>query len=105
MRPVGPIPRGLVATEGPSPQMDTQPAPDPREQRPVEHYFATIRDVEEALERRLIIGQAQGILMERLGLTPERAFAYLNRASQQTNTKLEKVAEQLVETRLLPRVN
>lgn len=71
--------------------------------KPVDHYFKTVEDIETALEHRLVIGQAQGILMERLGLTPERAFAYLNRASQQTNTKLHDVAAELVETRLLPR--
>lgn len=71
--------------------------------KPVEHYFATVQDFEQALERRLVLGQAQGILMERLGLTPERAFAYLSRASQQTNTKIEQVAAELIETRLLPR--
>lgn len=72
--------------------------------KPVDRYFASVQDIEEALERRLVIGQAQGILMERMGLTPERAHAYLSRVSQHTNTKLHEVAAQLVETRLLPRV-
>lgn len=70
---------------------------------PIEHYFETIDDVEHALERRLVLGQAQGILMERLGLTPERAHAFLSRASQQTNTTIHDVAAEVVRTRLLPR--
>jgi AmiR/NasT family two-component response regulator len=59
-------------------------------------------DVSAALERRVVIGQAQGILMERLGLTPQRAHAYLSRASQQANVKLHQVATELVATRRLP---
>ena len=84
--------------------MDQKAPAASRPQRPVEHYFATVQDIEAALERRLVMGQAQGIIMERLGLSPERAHAYLSRISQQTNTKLEDVAAQLVETRLLPRL-
>jgi len=51
---------------------------------------------------RLVIGQAQGILMERLDLDAEQAFAYLARASQANNVKLRDVAEELVRTRELP---
>lgn len=67
--------------------------------------FASVRDIEAALERRLVIGQAQGILMERLGLSAERAFAFLSRVSQQTNTKLCDVADELVQTRSVPTVD
>lgn len=45
---------------------------------------------------RQIIGQAQGILMERHRLTPDQAFALLARVSQHTNIKLRDVAEHLV---------
>lgn len=64
--------------------------------------FTSVQDIEAAFERRLVIGQAQGILMERLGLSAERAFAFLSRISQQTNTKLCDVAAELVETRRIP---
>lgn len=70
--------------------------------RPLEHYFKTVQDVEEALDRRLVLGQAQGILMERLNLTPEQAFAFMSRASQNTNTSVHEVAAELVRTRLVP---
>ena len=59
--------------------------------------------IQAALARRLVIGQAQGILMERMGLTPERAHAFLKRISQHTNVKLYEVAAQIVETRIIPR--
>lgn len=55
-----------------------------------------------ALDARKVIGQAQGILMERYGLTTEQAFEVLRRYSQDHNVKLRLVAEQLVATRQLP---
>lgn len=64
--------------------------------------FERVEDYEAVLERRLVIGQAQGILMERLGISPDRAFAFLDRASQATNTKLHQVAADLVATRRVP---
>ncbi len=61
---------------------------------------------ESALERALLsrglVGQAQGILMERGRLTAEQAFAVLQRSSQDRNVKLAEVARRLVETGALP---
>ena len=45
---------------------------------------------------REVIGQAQGILMERHKLTASQAFALLVRVSQHRNAKLRQVAESLV---------
>lgn len=56
----------------------------------------------QAIDARQAIGQAQGILMERHDLTPEKAFAVLRRYSQHNNIKLNQVAESLVRTRELP---
>ncbi len=44
------------------------------------------------------IGQAQGMLMERYGLTADRALAALTRASSTRNTGLREVAESLIRT-------
>jgi len=55
-----------------------------------------------AMDTRKRIGQAQGILMERHGLTEDQAFAVLRRYSQNNNVKLRDLAEQLVETKELP---
>jgi GAF domain-containing protein len=49
-----------------------------------------------AIDTRHVIGQAQGILMERFGLDDVRAFAVLRRLSQDGNIKLRKVAQQIV---------
>ncbi|MGY1841775.1 MULTISPECIES: GAF and ANTAR domain-containing protein [unclassified Modestobacter] len=55
-----------------------------------------------AMATRTLIGQAQGILMERLKVTPEQAFSILSRLSQDTNTKLREVARRLTETGEVP---
>lgn len=61
----------------------------------------TAEDLEQALESRTVIGQAQGILMERFTVDADRAFAILRRYSQDTNVKLADVAGRLVQTSVL----
>ena len=56
----------------------------------------------QAVDARKLVGQAMGILMERYNLDGDRAFEVLRRYSQDTNTKLRDVAQQLIETRKLP---
>ncbi len=55
-----------------------------------------------AIDARKVIGQAQGILMERYNLDADHAFAVLRRYSQQNNLKLNDVARRLIATRELP---
>ena len=55
-----------------------------------------------AIDARKLVGQAQGILMERFDLSPDQAFAVLLRYSQDKNIKLRDVAELLVSRRSLP---
>jgi AmiR/NasT family two-component response regulator len=57
----------------------------------------------QAVDARKLVGQAMGILMERFDVDDDRAFAILKRYSQDTNTKLRDVAQQLIDTRKLPR--
>lgn len=52
-----------------------------------------------ALDTRKLIGQAQGILMERLDIDADRAFEYLVRQSQTRNVKLRAIAEWIVTNR------
>jgi hypothetical protein len=51
-----------------------------------------------ALQTRELIGQAQGILMERERISSDQAFALLRDSSQHLNVKLRQVAEDLVQT-------
>jgi len=55
-----------------------------------------------AIDARNLIGQAQGMLMQKYGLSAEKAFAVLRRYSQQQNLKLAVIAEQLTTTGSLP---
>jgi AmiR/NasT family two-component response regulator len=56
------------------------------------------RDLQQALLSRDVIGQAKGILMDRLKVTPEDAFDLLRRSSQELNIKLRDVARALTDT-------
>jgi len=51
---------------------------------------------------RTIIGQAQGILMERYKIDADQAFNVMRRVSQDNNIKLMRVADELVRTRRTP---
>ena len=55
-------------------------------------------ELRQALETRELIGQAQGILMERERITADQAFSILRVASQHLNVKLRDVARNLVDT-------
>lgn len=55
-----------------------------------------------AIDARKLIGQAQGILMERFGLSADDAFGVLMRYSHDKNVKLRDVADHLVAERQLP---
>jgi flagellar biosynthesis chaperone FliJ len=57
-----------------------------------------ISHLETALQSNRRIGMAIGIVMTRFGLTEQQAFERLSRHSQQTNTKLRELAEQVVYT-------
>ena len=50
------------------------------------------------MEGRTVIGQAQGILMERYKISADRAFQLLSRTSQETNVRLREVAARVVAT-------
>lgn len=56
-----------------------------------------ISGLRSALQNRLVIGAAQGILMEKYGLSLDRSFEVLRRHSNESNTKLRDVAQDVVE--------
>jgi hypothetical protein len=59
------------------------------------------RSLRSAIASRTLIGQAEGILMERYGLDGDAAFSALRRVSQNRNVKLREIASELVRTRQL----
>lgn len=56
-----------------------------------------------AIETRDLIGQAKGVLMERFNVDADGAFGLLIRLSQETNTRVERIARTLVQTDRPPR--
>jgi transcriptional regulator with GAF, ATPase, and Fis domain len=61
-----------------------------------------IEQLNNAVSARTVIGQAQGILMERFDIDADRAFNVLRRVSQHQNLRLYRVAADLVDTRKTP---
>lgn len=56
-------------------------------------------NLEEAMQSRGLIGQAQGIVMERYRLTGAQAMAYLRRQSQRSQLKIRELAADIVRDR------
>ncbi len=61
-----------------------------------------IEHLHDSVASRTVIGQAQGILMERFDIDSGRAFDVLRRVSQDKNVRLHKVAAELIATRKTP---
>jgi GAF domain-containing protein len=65
-------------------------------------YARKTQDLWQAIDTRNLIGQAQGMLMARYGLTPDKAFAVLRRYFQTTSVRLAVLAEELTSIGRLP---
>jgi transcriptional regulator with GAF, ATPase, and Fis domain len=61
-----------------------------------------LSDMHHAVANRMVIGQAQGVLMERFGLDAAQAFEVLRTAASSKEVSLDRVAAQLVSTGRLP---
>lgn len=61
-----------------------------------------LEDLRVAMKNRLTIGQAQGIVMERLQVTADQAFEYLRRVSSHSNRKIIDIAGDIAANRELP---
>ena len=61
-----------------------------------------VSGLETAIGSRHNIGMAQGMLMERFGLSEDQSFALLQRLSSELNRKLRDVARDIVSTREMP---
>ena len=59
-------------------------------------------DLHSGALNRTVIGQAEGILMERFSLTSNRAFEVLSRVAQEHDAPLHRVAADLIRTRETP---
>lgn len=57
-----------------------------------------VEHLRRALASRDVIGQAKGVLMERLKVTADEAFALLVQSSQRRNVRVAELAAELAET-------
>ena len=64
----------------------------------VQQLTDKVGGLEEALLSRDVIGQAKGILMERLHMTPDQAFEELRAVSQRYNRKVRDIAAEIAQT-------
>jgi GAF domain-containing protein len=64
-------------------------------------FARTEQNLWQAIDSRNLIGQAQGMLMQKYGLTADKAFAVLRRYSQVNNVKIAVLAEEITTTGLL----
>jgi AmiR/NasT family two-component response regulator len=60
------------------------------------------RQLEHALESRIVIEQAKGVLAERLGVPPDEAFELIRRAARRNRLRLRDLAHEVVSTRQTP---
>ena len=78
---------------------DRQRAADDRDRAATEHaaYKREIDGLRQALATRLLIGQAEDLLMARHGIDSDAAFRMLTKLSQEMHIKLRTVAAKIVE--------
>jgi AmiR/NasT family two-component response regulator len=67
--------------------------------------MARAANLEGAIASRELIGQAEGILIERERITADEAYEILKKTSQHLNLKLRNVAQYVVETGEVPEVS
>jgi hypothetical protein len=94
-------PNGHPPSNGHGPTSgDGQPAPveTDRHLEDVPALLAEIEGLGQRLARQAVVEQAKGILMGYYSIDSDTAFQLLCRWSQNTNTKLRHIAEQLTDT-------
>lgn len=69
--------------------------------RAVSHYEVVTEQLQSALNSRIVIEQAKGILVERLGVSIEEAFGLLRQHARSNNNKLAETAHAVIEGKLL----
>jgi hypothetical protein len=60
--------------------------------------------LERALESRILIEQAKGVLVERLALSPDQAFEILRRAARSQRRRIHLLAAEVIASRETPTV-
>lgn len=70
------------------------------QEREIADKDRTVRQLQHALDSRVAIEQAKGVLAARMGITPEEAFEVLRRHARSNRVKLQEVASGVVHDQL-----
>jgi len=68
----------------------------------IDELHARVAQLQAALESRVAIEQAKGVLMERFTLTPDAAFVLLRRAARNSSESLHKLAALVTASSITP---
>ena len=60
------------------------------------------QQLQHALDSRIVIEQAKGVLAERLTMPPDEAFELIRRAARRNRITIRELAQEIVETRHTP---
>jgi AmiR/NasT family two-component response regulator len=69
-----------------------------RQREVIELLSKKVLELQTALDSRIVIEQAKGMLAVRLGVTPDEAFADLRQEARSTRTRIHDVAAAVVAT-------
>lgn len=87
----------LLAAESPRPAGADNPPPRPAADAPeAERLRVTVAQLEHALETRVIVEQAIGVLAERQRIRPRKAFDRIRHAARARGRKVHEVARDIV---------
>lgn len=67
------------------------------QRREATHARKQAKQLQDALDSRVLIEQAKGVLAERLDITPDEAFQAIRRQARNTNRKLHDLAREVVD--------
>jgi AmiR/NasT family two-component response regulator len=66
------------------------------QRRETTHARKQAAQLQAALDSRVLIEQAKGVLAERLGITPDEAFEAIRQQARNSNRKLHDLAKEIV---------
>lgn len=69
-------------------------------QREIQRSALTVRQLQQALDSRVLIEQAKGAIAARLGITPDAAFSLLRAFARRESSRLADVADRAVKGEL-----
>ncbi len=97
-----PAPTGAATDRVGAPALGTAQPVDVRARVQAEALARKVAQLQLALDSRVVIEQAKGILAERYTVTTADAFAVLRRAARSNRIRIHELAQQVVASRTTP---